>query len=48
MTLAARVTTILGSLENSDLRALFSGGTAAPAPKGRYMIYLLQRVTDAS
>jgi len=43
--LAARVSTILGSLENSDLRALFSGDTTPPAPKGRYMIYLLQRVT---
>jgi len=32
-------------LENSELRALFSGDTTPPAPKGRYMIYLLQRVT---
>ncbi len=42
--LAARVRTILDSLENSDLKALFSGRTAPPAPKGRYMIFLLQRV----
>lgn len=46
--LAARVTEILGSLENDDLRALFSGATTLPAPKGRYMIFLLQRVTAAA
>ncbi len=45
---AARVTAILGSLENSDLKALFSGGTAPPAAKGRYMIYLLARATPAA
>jgi SAM-dependent methyltransferase len=46
--LAARVRTILDSLENSDLKALFSGRTAPPAPKGRYMIFLLQRVAPAA
>jgi SAM-dependent methyltransferase len=40
--LAARVQEVFEGLESSDLRALFSGETAAPVSKGRYLIYLLQ------
>jgi SAM-dependent methyltransferase len=41
--LAARVGTILDSLENRELKALFTGSATPPASKGRYMIFLLQR-----
>ncbi len=43
---AARVGTILASLENGDLKALFAGGAAPPASQGRYMIFLLQRAGE--
>jgi hypothetical protein len=39
--LARRVLGVIGKLENDELQCLFSGGMP-PAPKGRYMIYLLQ------
>lgn len=41
--LAARVQAVLGAVENNELKVLLSGQRIAPAPQGRYMIYLLQR-----
>lgn len=46
--LATRAREILDAVENSDLRALFAGTPAPPAPKGRYMLFLLQRATRAA
>ena len=40
---AARLRTILDSLENGDLKALFTGGATPAASQGRYMVFLLQR-----
>jgi len=40
---AARVRQIIGELDSSELRVLFSEDQAIPVSKGRYMVYLLQR-----
>ena len=39
---ADRARAILDTLDSPDLKLLFSGKTAPPVSKGRYMIYLLQ------
>jgi SAM-dependent methyltransferase len=41
--IAERVRGILGDLDSDELRMLLSDGSASPASKGRYMIYLLRR-----
>lgn len=40
--LAARVRSTIDAVDDSELKLLLSGETKPPAPKGRYMIYLLQ------